>query len=192
MADLKPQAPASIDIRVETVAQIFNSLDPSPFNNRDLDENAEHFVIDWAREIPRDTPIAINVCLPAREAGSDEARRTPEAIRNYFAQRADVSRRQMRENFRTGRNYLVMGLAILALCLSASAALSAMIPEGTIAHILSEGLVIVGWVANWKPLEIFLYDWQPIMRRLALYKRLAAAEVRVVAGEGLAKAAEGA
>jgi len=38
-------------------------------------------------------------------------------------------------------------------------------------------LLIFGWVANWRPIEIFLYEWWPIVRRRNLYRRLAAAEV---------------
>ena len=39
--------------------------------------------------------------------------------------------------------------------------------------------VIFGWVANWRPIEIFLYEWWPIVRRRNLYRRLAAAEVNL-------------
>jgi hypothetical protein len=42
---------------------------------------------------------------------------------------------------------------------------------------MGEGLIILGWVANWRPLEIFLYEWWPIARRRNLYARLAAAEI---------------
>jgi hypothetical protein len=46
-------------------------------------------------------------------------------------------------------------------------------------QIVQEGLIIVGWVANWRPIEIFLYDWWPIVRRRRLYRRLASATVEV-------------
>ena len=36
-------------------------------------------------------------------------------------------------------------------------------------------MILLGWVANWKPIEIFLYDWWPIAKRRDLYRRLAAA-----------------
>jgi hypothetical protein len=47
--------------------------------------------------------------------------------------------------------------------------------------LLSEGLLIIGWVALWRPVESFLYDWWPILRRI---RRLDAARrmpVQVVA-----------
>jgi hypothetical protein len=31
--------------------------------------------------------------------------------------------------------------------------------------VLREGLLIIGWVALWRPVEIFLYDWWPVLRR---------------------------
>ena len=34
-----------IEVKVQTVHQLFNSMDPSPFHERDLDHNAEHFIV---------------------------------------------------------------------------------------------------------------------------------------------------
>ncbi len=50
------------------------------------------------------------------------------------------------------------------------------------ARMLEESLIIVGWVANWRPLEIYLYDWVPIRRRINLYRRITAAPVTVRVG----------
>ena len=43
--------------------------------------------------------------------------------------------------------------------------------------ILEEGLVVAGWVAMWRPMEIFLYERRPIRRERRIYRRLAAAVV---------------
>ena len=43
-----------------------------------------------------------------------------------------------------------------------------------------ESIVIGAWVALWRPLEIFLYDWWPILAEARLYDRLSAMQVRVV------------
>ncbi|MGH9221520.1 MAG: hypothetical protein ACRD1W_19605 [Vicinamibacterales bacterium] len=44
----------------------------------------------------------------------------------------------------------------------------------------SESLLIGGWVAMWRPLEIFLYEWWPIRAEARLFDRLSAMTVRVV------------
>ncbi len=40
--------------------------------------------------------------------------------------------------------------------------------------------MIGGWVAMWRPLEIFLYDWWPIRAEARLFDRLSAMPVRLV------------
>jgi hypothetical protein len=48
------------------------------------------------------------------------------------------------------------------------------------ADIARESLLIGGWVAMWRPLEVFLYDWWPIRAEARLFDRLSAMTVRVV------------
>ena len=42
-----------------------------------------------------------------------------------------------------------------------------------------EGLLILGWVAMWRPIEVLLYDWWPLARRRTLLRRLATIPVEV-------------
>lgn len=44
---------ACIEVRLRDLGQLFNSLDPSPFLDRDLDAEAEKFIVSWAHELPR-------------------------------------------------------------------------------------------------------------------------------------------
>ena len=52
-------------------------------------------------------------------------------------------------------------------------------PDAHATGVLREGLLIVGWVAMWRPLEVFLYDWWPIRAEARLYDRLSAMPVRI-------------
>lgn len=47
-------------------------------------------------------------------------------------------------------------------------------------RLLDESVLILGWVANWRPLEIFPYDWRPLVRRRDLYRRLSKASVETL------------
>lgn len=167
-----------IEIRVERVSQLFNMLDPFPFRERDLDEDAEAFIVDWARELPPGAPLSILVHLPVAEAGSAEAAGLPDAIRHYFDLRAQTLSFELKELFRIGRISLAIGCVVLALCLG----LARLVAEPSFERLGSfaaEGLLILGWVALWRPMEIFLYEWWPIARQRRLYRRLAAATVSV-------------
>ena len=79
---------AEIAIRVRTIGQLFNSFDPSPFHEKDLDDDAEDYMVGWARELPSDQPLSIVVHVPPQEANSPEAAGLAEAMANYFENRA--------------------------------------------------------------------------------------------------------
>ena len=68
------QPAEAIELRVDSIAQLFHTLDPFPFRERDLDREAEDYIVGWARELPRDQPIKIIVYLPADEAHGDTAK----------------------------------------------------------------------------------------------------------------------
>lgn len=171
-----------IAIRLHTIAQLFNSFDPSPFREKDLDAGVEEFITGWVRELPRGEPITIVVHLPREEAIRPEATGIGDAFAHYFQYRAGAAEHELRELFRIGRRSLAIGVVALIACLTASQIAAALIPNKAIARLVEEGLIIIGWVANWRPIEIYLYDWLPIRRRIRLYRRLAAAPVQVKAG----------
>jgi hypothetical protein len=180
-AESGPEHEGIIEVRVTHVAQLFNSLDPSPFIERDLDDDAEQYILGWAREIEPQLPLRILVHVPEREAAGAEARSLPEAVANYFAYRAGMIERDIHELLRVGRRSLATGLVVLGVSIVlGQVARRYLLPE-QLGQLVAEGLTLFGWVANWRPAEIFLYDWRVERNKLALYRRLAGARVDVLA-----------
>ncbi len=177
---MEPAPSATIEIKVERVSQLFDSLDPSPFSRRDLAARAEDYIVGSARELPAKAPVTIVVHLPADEARGPDAANLPVAFRNYFEDRAEHAALELKELLRVGRLSLVIGMAVLALALVVGTVLSKLL-EGMFGQYWIEGLVILGWVALWRPMEIFLYDWWPILKERNLFRHLATATVLVKA-----------
>ena len=167
----------TIELRVEHLSQLFDTLDPFPFPERDLDADADEYIVGWARELPRGVPITIVVHLPAAELETRDAKTLPDAVRRFYSYRAELRARELKDLFRVGRVFLLIGLAALAICFAASQFAATLLGDTPFGAFVEESLIIVGWVANWKPLEIFLYDWWPLVRARRLYLRLAAAKV---------------
>src|SRR5712675_1035565 len=178
MGDQRPTANA-IEIRIEKIAQLFHSLDPFPFREKDLDNDAEEFIVGWARELPPDKPLRIVVHLPETEASTPEAHELGAALTRYFGYRARVISLDLKELFRVGRRALVIGVTVLSFSVIAGQTIAASVSPHPIGRVVEESLLIFGWVGNWRPIEIFLYDWWPIVRRRNLYRRLAAAQVEL-------------
>ena len=173
-----PPGSERIEVHVEQLDQLFNSWDPSPFRKKDLDRDAEEFIVGWAREAPRNAPLALLVYVD-RGAGHEVSEVLREAVREFFGARARSSRQRLRELFRVGRISLVIGLLALAVLTGAGDAIASALSDGRLGDLLRESLVIGGWVAMWRPLEIFLYDWWPILSEARLYDRLSAMTVRI-------------
>lgn len=172
-----------IEVRIRELSQLFNSLDPSPFRERDLDDDAEDFIVGWAQELPANKILRIIVHLPAPEAHEVDEHELAAAISNYFADRVRVIQRELKELFRVGWRHLSVGVSVLVVCFLASQFVPAALGINPISRAMQESLIIVGWVANWKPIEIFLYDWWPFKRRIGLYRRLQDAAVVVQADQ---------
>jgi hypothetical protein len=167
-----------IEVQVGELKQLFNSIDPSPFRTKDLDPKAEEFIVGWAKDVPRDSPLALVVDLDRPAGLPDEASILRDAIHEFFRQRAHAYRRRLRELFRLGRTSLAIGLVAVAAAIALGDFLDAVM-KGRIGEILRESLTIGGWVSMWRPLEIFLYDWWPLRNEARLSDRLAAMPVRI-------------
>src|SRR5712664_3616373 len=179
MAEQAPTADNAIELRIEEIAQLFHSLDPFPFREKDLDKDAEEFIVGWARELPTDQLLRIIVHLPASQASTSEAHEIGVDLNRYFSHRARVIALDLNELFRIGWRSLVIGLTVLSLCVIAGQMAAANLTPRPLGRVIEESLTIFGWVANWRPIEIFLYEWWPIVRRRNLYRRISAALVEV-------------
>jgi hypothetical protein len=172
-----------IEVRVGEIRQLLNSMDPSPFRERDLDPKAEAFIVDWARELRRDAPLALVVRVSRDAPTAEDVGALREAVREYFAHSAAETRARLRQLFRTGRWTLLIGLAFVAAANLIGDLVADLIGRYQYGRFLHESIVIGAWVALWRPMEIFLYDWWPILGEARLYDRLSAMQVQVVGAD---------
>ena len=174
-----PDGSCVIEVHVVELRQLFNSMDPSPFRERDLAPDAEAFIVEWSREAPTPGPLALLVHVDRPAGRSDEEALLREAIHQFFAGRAEASRRRLQHLFHVGRISLVIGLAVLAACIAVAELVVSSTGGSGFGQVLHQSLLIGGWVAMWRPLEVFLYDWWPIRADRRLFDRLAAMPVRL-------------
>ena len=172
-----------IELFLRTPRQIFNSLDPSPFHEKDLDNDAEAYIVEAVEELHVNTPMQLRIYLPPEEVASEQAQDLAEAIHHYFAYRGTTTGRALRSKLQQGRISLVIGLVFLVACLTTRTALHHYL-AGTLRELIDEGLLIIGWVSMWRPVQIFLYDWWPIRYRQRVHEKLSQIEVSLHPSSG--------
>jgi len=170
--------PQYISLKLHDVSQLFNSMDPSPFVEKDLDHDAEEFIVSWAQEFAPGAPIRLRVYLDQWPA-EDPKELIQTAVHNYFDYRASIADLEFKRLMRQGRTSLFIGLVFLSACLFLSKELVGHQAD-TWAAVVRESLTIGGWVAMWKPMQIYLYDWWPLRRRSRIYQTLAHMPVEVI------------
>lgn len=163
-----------LDLHVAELKSLFHALDAAPFRERDLDPRAQQFIVEWAREQPAGVPLGLSVRVD-RGGSPEDAAVLQQAVGEFFRECALSERRELRQLLRRGRSSLAIGLAFVAI-----ASVVADLAGGTQYGIIQESVVIGGWVALWRPLEIFLYDWWPIRAEARLYDRLADMSVQLL------------
>lgn len=166
-------------MRVRSVAQLFDSRDPSPFFDRDLDDDFVDYVVSSADELPRRTPLSLHIRLdePLPQHLTNE--NIHQAIETHFGYAEEMTRRKLSRVLRTGQITILLGLIVLTSTLSISDFVYRVVGGG-LGHTISRGMEILGWVALWKPIEIVLYDWWPLIHDIRLFRKLAETEVRVL------------
>ena len=102
-----------------------------------------------------------------------------EAVRDYFGERAVQTRRRLRQLFKVGRTSLLIGVLFLAFSIAVSDLVAELLRETRFSGLARESLVIGGWVAMWRPLEISL-RLVADSAEARLFDRLSAMAVRVV------------
>jgi hypothetical protein len=168
-----------IEIKLTSVVQLFNSFDPAPFYEKEIDTEAEHYIVDTVRDFPTKTKFKIHIYLPPALVASDEAKKIIPAIHTHFHYRMLVADRKFRSKFRFGRISLVIGLSFLAVALVARQLIATM-DNHFLAQLLSDSLLIVGWVAMWEPITVLLYELWPIIRSRKIYQKISTMEIEIL------------
>jgi hypothetical protein len=168
-----------IEITLSSVMQLFNSFDPAPFHEKELDSAAEHYIVDTVKDFPQKTRFKMIIYLPPDIALTEQAMKIAPAIHNHFQYKMLVAERKFRSHFRHGRTTLLIGLSFLTIALLARQLVSAM-ENHLIAQIFADALLIIGWAAMWEPITVLLYELWPIIQLKKTYEKISTMEIDII------------
>ncbi|WP_342116355.1 hypothetical protein [Pseudoduganella sp. OTU4001] len=160
-----------LHLKVGTLNELFNSLDPSPFFTQELDRAADQHIERWARRYPANSQLHLSVHLEQAPSDTGQAAHLSRALREHYALTRQSARAELSDLLWQGRLSLLIGSAFVTICILLADFLRSQ-GTGPTTAIFREGLTIIGWVALWRPVQIFLYDWWPTWRRVQVLSNL--------------------
>lgn len=167
-----------IDTYIKNFNQLFDGRDPSPFMERDLDEDFSRYLILATRELAEAEKIKLVLKLPDQASPFLTAHEIETSISNYYNFEMQNSQNDLKTLFRQGQISLALGLSFLIVCYTG--AYFAREYQGLFFGVVAEGFHVMGWVAMWRPINIFLYDWWPIRDRIRLMAKLQKIKVELL------------
>lgn len=166
-----------IELFLRNPQQLFDSRDPAPFRERDLDPDAMEYLLDALEELPGKAPLKLVFHFAmAAEPGMD-AEGISTSVKAHLEHEESQARRRLRRFLRRAQVTAFLAVLMLVGCLFLSGWLHRRMLPGDLREVVREGLVILGWVALWRPIEAFLYDWVPYRAKWRSLHRLFIAPV---------------
>ena len=167
----------TIGLRIRSLAQLFDVLDPAPLQERALERHAETYIVASAGTYRPTEPMRLFVHLP--ESLRVHTTEATDALHEHFRRTHAQGERNFRRRLRIGGFTLAVALAVLAGNVVLRSLLrdveGRMLVEG-----LEEGLLILGWVMMWRPIDILLFEhWESHLDHARL-KRLASIPIEFV------------
>ena len=170
--------PVEIKLYLNSIEELFRKNNVSFFHSLKLNEGAEEFIIENALASPRKTSIILKIHIPLNEISRSEEVKI--AIRQHFTFCKQKSEKQLTRTLQLGWRSLLIAIIFLSLMFLLTKVVNRFLPEGGVAMTIEELLIILGWVALWRPADLLLYEWYPHKRNIKLFRRLEQSKVQIV------------
>lgn len=159
-----------VDVSATRVRDLYNDFDRNaPFIRRDLSADLTDYLIECSRELGR-APFIIQFTLDNLPDDTVSAR-IKRSIYTYFQYLAEAEIENIKQLFRRSAILFAIGICILFLAVGVNRSL---VEDSSVtATVFAEGLTVAAWVSLWEAIAIFLIEWFPHRRNVALFRRLA-------------------
>ena len=130
-----------IQVAIDNYTDIFNDLDPTPFEVRDLDPNLRHYIYDCSTDIPLNYDLKIQFKLPKNHSDCEKEIKIVRGIHKYYSYLTDTSKDYNKNKLKKN----VLNILIATFLLFVSFLLKTVISDNIVLLVLLEGLYIGGW-----------------------------------------------
>jgi hypothetical protein len=160
-------------LQLADVQELFAPPDFDPFDRQARFDSGIDRLIDDLKPTALIRKVRTTIVLPADRIEAGLENKIRGALERYCQHKIRQNQRELSSLRWKGVKALQNGLIFLAACLllSTAAENGEFLPE-FLRRFLGEGLLIVGWVSLWHPVEVLLYEWWSPSRENQLYNRL--------------------
>ena len=174
---MPPQPPTrEFAIRVSSIDELFSQLDARPVAERTLSDDVRWALLDEWERVRQGKPSHLTIYAPA----ADRADTDEDAVRASIHRSVRSASGPLRRIDPLSRQEKVaawIGVAVLFVSLLVSTVLDR-VSEAVLVEGLSQGILVVGWVAIWGPAQRFIVEVAPHVFNRRRFAEFADIDVR--------------
>jgi hypothetical protein len=169
---------AAFAIRAPSVEDLLDPYSPEPLERRPLREDVRDRILRAWIDTREERPDHLTIELPAEQGREDLAGWLQAAVRHDLAATYEASKR-LRVFTPGERREAWIAFCFLVVSLFASSLVDDLTANDALFVSISQGLVVLGWVAMWQPAQ---QVFQAVSRRLShrRYRELAQVPIEIV------------
>ncbi len=161
-----------IKISAKRVEDIYNDFDKeSSFLKKDLNEELVEYIIDSVKELSNENFI-IEFYFKEKIT-ENEITKIKNSIHKFFNYLTELERKNMKEQIKNSLIFMAIGVFFTAMAI-----IFGEHNDNVVQEVISEGLMVAGWVSLWESLATFLIKWLPYTKKLKLFNRIIQAPVK--------------
>lgn len=173
-----PPSTREFAIRLSSVDQLFWEFDARPVAERTLAADVRWSLLDEWERLRNAEPSQLTIYAPESDRASTDEDAVRNAIRTSL-RKASGPLRRIDPLSRQEKVAASIGIAVLLICVMASTAMS-QASNNVVVEGLSQGILLVGWVALWQPAARFVVEVVPHVFNRRRFAEFADIDVRFV------------
>lgn len=166
----KTAAGWEIDFELDRISQLLESDTPLPLPFQSFNPEIISYATELLSEIPAGDATSFVLWLPDEEITPGLGARIEKAYRTLLHELVRRQRREAARHLAECLAALGYGTAFMLICQILRYTISFENPM--LQSSFSEGMLVLGWVALWRPFELLLFSWWPAWRRIRLIHRM--------------------
>lgn len=174
---------ATITFGFYNLDQIFDEADPRPLPEKEISEIAEDTLVGYMDEYPPRKPLDLVIELPQKDLTTGAEKLIPDAIHHHFSRRLPVVEHDMRLFMRDGMfSGIITVINLIAAAIFIYLYTAEIITPTAPVVILGFILMISNWATFWHTIEMFLYDYRDLKRKIKIYRKISTIPILIRAG----------
>jgi hypothetical protein len=164
-------------VNEETIDSYFNTNDPAPIYKRQLSQEFDEYIMNYALSIKRDTIVSYKLnCV--NESDKEFVEPLVHAIRRHFSLKKAIREADFKKFKRRNWMLLTFGLGVVALFHGLLPAILG--DEHKIPGVINNAFDVFSWVVLWKPIEKLIFYWNPFLKDISIMDKLTNAPIVIM------------